>query len=173
MTKDYSEQLPKTVRVKTAYFERRREAAYKRAEEIGLASMMRSPSFAAFAAALAGRKLRPQWGVQVLCYGPGDYAGPHNDHHPESTQARHGYIDMHLSLAGPGVLRQFLVHAVGGHLSRIVDVATAGGITAYSLPLWHYTTPLEARPGAAAWAARRWVLLGTFLYASPKRIQPR
>jgi hypothetical protein len=173
MTRNYGERLPKTARLKTAYLEHRREPAYRRAEEIGLAAMLRSPSFGAFAAALAGRPLRRRWGIQVLCYGPGDYAGPHNDHHPEEPEARRGYIDVHLTLGGPGVERQWLVYAVGGHFSHIVNVATAGGVTAYRLPLWHYTTPLEARPGAADWAARRWVLLGTFLYASPKRIQPR
>jgi hypothetical protein len=42
-----------------------------------------------------------------------------------------------------------------------------GGITAYRLPFWHYATPLVAKPGRER-EARRWVLLGTFLFASPK-----
>ncbi len=163
MTRTYDERLPKTARLRTAYLERRRERAYRRAAEIGLVAMLRSESFAAFAAALAGRALRRHWGIQLLCYGPGDYAGPHNDHHPEEPAARHGYLDLHVSLSGRGVAQQWLVHAVQGHFSRIADVATAGGVTAYRLPLWHYTTPLVARDSAAA-AARRWVLLGTFLY---------
>jgi hypothetical protein len=164
MTADYGEQLPKTARMKTAFLERRRERAYRRAEEIGLVAMLRSPSFAAFATALAGRALRRQWGIQLLCYDPGDYAGPHNDHHPEQPAARGGYLDLHVSLCGRGVAHQWLVYAVQGHFSRIADVATAGGITAYRLPLWHYTTPLAAREGAAPETARRWVLLGTFLF---------
>jgi hypothetical protein len=164
MTRNYDERLPKTARLRTAYLERRRERAYRRAAEIGLVAMLRSESFAAFAAALAGRALRRRRGIQLLCYGPGDYAGPHNDHHPEEPAARHGYLDLHVSLSGRGVAQQWLVHAVQGHFSRIADVATAGGVTAYRLPLWHYTTPLVARDGAAAGAARRWVLLGTFLY---------
>jgi hypothetical protein len=166
MTRTYGEQLPKTARLRTAYLERRRERAYRRAQEIGLVAMLRSESFAAFAAALAGRTLRRRWGIQLLCYGPGDYAGPHNDHHPEEPAARRGYVDLHVSLSGRGVAQQWLVYAVQGHFSRIADVATAGGITAYRLPLWHYTTPLVARDGAAA-TARRWLLLGTFLYRSP------
>ena len=48
------------------------------------------------------------------------------------------------------------------HFSRI-ETAGPGRITAYRLPLWHYTTPLLARRGREA-EARRWVLLGTFLY---------
>jgi hypothetical protein len=164
MTRDYGELLPKTARVRTAFLERRRERAYRRSEEIGLVAMLRSESFAAFAAALAGRPLRPRWGIQLLCYGPGDYAGPHNDHHPEEPAARRGYLDLHVSLSGRGVAQQWLVYAVQGHFSRMADVATKGGVTAYRLPLWHYTTPLVARSGAPVETARRWVLLGTFLY---------
>jgi hypothetical protein len=167
MTRNYGELLPKTARVKTAYLERRRERAYRRAEEIGLVGLLRSESFVAFAAALAGRALRRRWGIQLLCYGPGDYAGPHNDHHPEEPAARRGYLDLHISLSGRGVVQQWLVYAVRGHFSRIVDVATAGGITAYRLPLWHYTTPLVAKARARPEEARRWLLLGTFLYRRP------
>lgn len=167
MTKNYGELLPKTARLRTAYLQRRRERAWRRATEIGLVAMLRSESFAAFAAALGGRALRRRWGIQLLCYRPGDYAGPHNDHHPEDAAARPGYLDLHVSLSGRGVAHQWLVHAVQGHFSRIVDVATAGGITAYRLPLWHYTTPLVAKPGVRSAEARRWVLLGTFLYRDP------
>ena len=120
------------------------------AERIGLARMMRSESFRAFAEALAGRKLRSGWGLQVLRYGPGDYAGPHNDHHPENADARQGYIDLHLSLCTPGVAHQWLVYSRAGHFSEIVSVAAPATVTAYRLPFWHYTTPLvgtrERRP---------------------------
>jgi len=167
MTRNYGELLPKTARVRTAYLERRREPAHRRAEEIGLVAMLRSESLAAFAAALAGRALRRRWGIQLLCYGPGDYAGPHNDHHPEEPAARGGYFDLHVSLCGRGVTQQWLVYAVQGHFSRIADVATSGGITAYRLPLWHYTTPLVAKACARPEETRRWLLLGTFLYRQP------
>ncbi|MDP1964136.1 MAG: hypothetical protein Q8K93_18285, partial [Reyranella sp.] len=79
MRHDYGEQLPKTSRARTIYFESRREPGVKPAEKLGLVRMMRSQSFRAFAEALAGRKLASGWGLQVLRYGPGDYAGPHND----------------------------------------------------------------------------------------------
>ncbi len=170
MTDNYAEQLPKTARLRTALLERRRERAYRAAEAIGLVAMLRSQSFAAFAAALAGRPLRRRWGIQLLCYGPGDYAGPHNDHHPEEPAARGGYLDLHVSLAGSGVAQQLLVYAVKSHFTEVANLATAGGITAYRLPLWHYTTPLVARPGAGTASARRWVLLGTFLYRQPRGI---
>lgn len=161
MRRDYSELLPKTSRARTIYFESRREAGVKAAERIGLARMLRSASFRAFAEALAGRRLAAKWGQQALRYGPGDYAGPHNDHHPENKAARGGYIDLHISLCSPGVAHQWLVYSRAGHFSEIVSVAHPASLTAYRLPFWHYTTPLVAKRGQEA---SRWVLLGTFLY---------
>lgn len=162
MRHDYGELLPKTSRAHTIYFESRREPGVKAAERIGLARMMRSASFRAFAEALAGRRLSAGWGLQVLRYGAGDYAGPHNDHHPENKDARGGYIDLHLSLCSPGVAHQWLVYSRAGHFSEIVSVAQPATVTAYRLPFWHYTTPLVTKRGKDA---ARWVLLGTFLYA--------
>jgi hypothetical protein len=159
MRRDYGELLPKTSRARTIFFDSRRESGVKAAERLGLAQMMRSASFRAFAEALVGRRLAANWGLQVLRYGPGDYAGPHNDHHPENPRARAGYIDLHLSLCTPGVAHQWLVYSRAGHFSEIVSVAGPATITAYRLPFWHYTTPLVGRANAA-----RWVLLGTFLY---------
>ncbi|GEP56807.1 hypothetical protein [Reyranella soli] len=161
MRHDYGELLPKTSRARTIYFESRRERGVKAAERIGLARMMRSASFRAFAEALVGRRLAAGWGLQVLRYGPGDYAGPHNDHHPENKDARSGYIDLHLSLCSQGVAHQWLVYSRAGHFSEIVSVAQPATVTAYRLPFWHYTTPLVAKRGKDA---ARWVLLGTFLY---------
>jgi hypothetical protein len=159
MRRDYGELLPKTSRARTIFFDSRREPGVKAAERIGLTRLMRSPSFKAFAEALAGRTLASGWGVQVLRYGPGDYAGPHNDHHPENKQAKTGYIDLHLSLCSPGVEHQWLVYSRAGHFSEIVSVARPATVTAYRLPFWHYTTPLVGSTSAA-----RWVLLGTFLF---------
>ena len=159
MQSDYGEKLPKTSRARTIYFESRREAGVKAAERIGLVRLMRSDSFRAFAEALAGRKLASGWGLQVLRYGPGDYAGPHNDHHPENKHAARGYIDLHVSFSA-GVEHQWLVLSRAGHFSEIVSVAGPATVTAYRLPFWHYTTPLVGTKGAA-----RWVLLGTFLFA--------
>jgi hypothetical protein len=162
MRRDYGELLPKTSRARTIFFDSRRESGVKAAERIGLAKMMRSQSFRAFAEALAGAKLASGWGQQVLRYGPGDYAGPHNDHHPENARARRGYIDLHVSLCTPSVQHQWLVYSRAGHFSEIVSIAGPATVTAYRLPFWHYTTPLVAKRGRAD--AARWVLLGTFLY---------
>lgn len=165
-TRNYQERLPKTARARTAYFERRTGRAWRSAERIGLIAMMRSDSFRAFAEILSGRALDRRFGQQVLCYGAGDYAGPHTDHHPEDARAASGYIDFHVSFGSADVAHQYLVYARDGHFSDMVDVNTPGGITAYRLPFWHYTTPLMPRPGRAD-AARRWVVLGTFLFDQP------
>src|SRR5262249_53077006 len=167
MREDYGELLPKTSRARTIYFDGRREPGAREAERIGLVRLLRSQSLRAFAEALAGRKLATRWGLQVLRYGPGDYAGPHNDHHPENAAARGGYIDLHLSLCSPGVAHQWLVYSRGGHFSEIVSLAGPASITAYRLPFWHYTTPLVAKPGARN--PVRWVLLATFLYRAASR----
>lgn len=159
-TRNYQERLPKTVRVATANIDAARAKATRIADEIGLTAMMRSQSYLEFAAKLAGRALDPAFGRQVLRYAPGDYAGPHTDHHPEEPRAKGGYFDLHLTFAGGGAKRQLLVYAKDGHLTETVDIAVAGGVTAYRLPFWHYTTPLEGGNRAT-----RWVVLGTFFYA--------
>ena len=169
MTRNYAELLPKTALVWTAYLESSREAAWEAAEEIGLVDLLQSASFLRFAEAIAGRPLRGKWGQQVLCYGAGDYSGPHNDHHPEDTEARDGYLDLHLSFVTNAVKAQRLVYAKAGHFSHEVDVARDGLVSAYRLPFWHYTTPLLAKRGGMD-AARRWVLLGTFLYKAPPKL---
>jgi hypothetical protein len=168
MQENYGELLPKTMRASTATFERKRGRAWQAAEAIGLVAMLGSQSFRAFAEAIAGRALAKPWGMQALCYGPSDYAGPHNDHQPENPKAKQGYIDIHLSLASRDVAQQFLVYAQSGHFTKMESVTKPSRITAYRLPLWHYTTPLAAKPGREA-SARRWVLLGTFLYAAAHR----
>jgi hypothetical protein len=163
MTHNYEEWLPKTVRVKTAYLEKKRAKAYLMAEEIGLIRLLKSVSFVHFAGAIAGKTLDKRGGQQVLCYGPGDYAGPHNDHHPQDAKAAKGYLDIHVSLVGPGVLNQYLIYAKSGHFTEMAPVHETGTITVYRLPFWHLTTPLQPKPKREA-EARRWVLLGTFLF---------
>jgi hypothetical protein len=164
MQHDYGELLPKTVRVRTATFSSRRSKSFQRAEEVGLHAMLQSESYFRFAQRLAGRPLKKGWGTQVLCYQQGDYAGPHNDHHPEDPAARNGYTDVHLTFCTDAVAAQSLVYERDGHFSEERSVVTVGGVTCYRLPFWHYTTPLRAKPKQDK-DARRWVLLGTFLDA--------
>lgn len=158
----YQERLPKTVRVHTGFLDHSDSKARARAEGSGLLRLLRSASFHAFAQRLSGYPLRRRWGLQALCYWPGDYSGPHNDHHPDEPLGRDGYTDLHLTFSLEGVGAQLLVYEKQGHLTEVASVATVGGVTCYRLPFWHYTTPLTARRGKAD-RCRRWVLLGTFL----------
>lgn len=163
-TQNYAERLSKAMRQRTTHLDNPRSAGFKAAEGIGLIAMLRSESYRALAAALAGRTLKRKYGLQAIAYAAGDYAGPHTDHHPEDAAAARGYLDMHLSFATPGVRDQYLIYARAGHFSEMVEVTRSGLVTAYRLPFWHYTTPLRAKPRQDA-VARRWVLLGTFLFA--------
>ena len=158
----YREKLPKTVRVRTAMLDEDESPALKVAEQAGLIAMLRSASFHAFAEALSGYPLRKQWGLQALCYLPGDYSGPHNDHHPDEPLGRDGYTDLHLTFATDDVDHQWLVYEKQAHLTEIESIRSCGGVTCYRLPFWHYTTPMVAKRGRES-KARRWVLLGTFL----------
>ncbi|WP_298724116.1 hypothetical protein [uncultured Ferrovibrio sp.] len=162
-TQNYAERLPKVMRQRTTYLDNPRSAGFKAAESIGLIAMLRSASYRAFAGALAGRALKRKYGLQAIAYATGDYAGPHTDHHPEDPEAAKGYLDVHLSFATAAVRDQYLVYAKAGHFTEMVEVTRSGLVTAYRLPFWHYTTPLRAKPRQDE-AARRWVLLGTFLF---------
>ena len=162
MTKNYSERLPKAVRVRTAMMASARSKGSQHAAEIGLTALLRSDSFHALAEALSGHRLRSRRGTQILCYQARDYTGPHNDHHPEGPDAKGGYVDLHLGFANAAVDHQWLVYEHEGHLTQVQSVALIGGVACYRLPLWHYTTPLAPRLGQVE-EARRWVLLGTFL----------
>ncbi|MBL8910847.1 MAG: hypothetical protein JNM17_09115 [Archangium sp.] len=135
--------------------------ARKLSDEIGLTKMCFSESFHRFCEALAGERLAPVNSGQVLNNRRGDYAGPHTDHHPDDAALENGYVDVHLTFCTPGVREQFIVYQRDGHLSAIEPIAVSGTITAYRLPLWHYTTPLQTSTPED----RRWLVLATFPFA--------
>lgn len=167
MTKNYSDQLPKTVRVKTAILNSSRSKAVEAARQCGLASLMGSKSILNVAQRATTPPLRSDfWGTQVICYEAGDYSGPHNDHHPERDEIRNGFLDLHVMFSNDGVAAQSLVYEEKGFLSSVRDVTSRAAIAVYRLPFWHYTTPLVARAGRES-DARRWLLLGSFDYDPP------
>lgn len=174
MTENYSEALRKTVRVRTATFNSPRSQVLAAAEAIGLGPMLASESFRRFAEVVVGEPMRRDWwGRQVICYEPGDYSGPHNDHHPEHAQVANGFVDVHVMFSNDAVASQLLVYEEHGFLSKSHEVAGSAGIAVYRLPFWHYTTPLTARPGREH-EARRWLLLGSFDFEPPpKRLRYR
>ncbi len=172
MKTDYSEELSKTMRVKTALFNSRRSKALDAAREIGLDTMMSSASFRRVAQSVTRPTLSADYcGRQVICYESGDYSGPHNDHHPEEEGTRNGFIDLHIMFSNDAVAQQLLVYEERRFLSMAHEVSGRPSIAVYRLPFWHYTTPLMARRGQEG-KARRWLLLGTFDYDPPlKRLQ--
>jgi hypothetical protein len=161
MKRNYSEALTKTLRIKTAYFQRRSAHAHQAAERVGLLPMMRSSTFTDFAEVVTGLTLDRNLNIQLICYDQGDYSGPHNDHHPEDESIKRGFVDFHVMFTNRAVAHQYLIYAERGHFSKIVDVNVQGGISIYKLPFWHYTTPLAGKPGHER-DARRWLLLGTY-----------
>jgi len=174
MKENYSESLRKTVRVRTATFNSNGSKVLAVADKIGLGRMLKSETFRRFAEVVVGEPLRRDWwGRQVICYEPGDYSGPHNDHHPEHEQVANGFVDVHIMFSNDAVASQLLVYEEHGFLSKSHEVAGRSGIAVYRLPFWHYTTPLIARPGREH-EARRWLLLGSFDFdPPPKRLRYR
>jgi len=163
MKHNYTEMLNKNLRLKTTFMSER-SRAYRVAKDLGLVRMMQSESLVRTAETVTGFALRRSSTLQVICYGPGDYTGPHNDHHPEDPDFRDGYVDVQLTLIGPGIAQQFLVYENDGYLTEVAEVGQAG-IAIYHLPFWHYTTPLVPRQRTA----RRWVLLATFAIERNRR----
>ena len=169
MEENYTDSLRKTVRVRTATFNSRSSQALAAADAIGLGPMLKSESFRRFAEAIVGEPLRRNhWGRQVICYEPGDYSGPHNDHHPEHASVKNGFVDVHIMFSNDAVSSQLLVYEEHGFLSQAHEVAKPSGIAVYRLPFWHYTTPLIARRGRES-EARRWLLLGSFDFDPPPK----
>lgn len=164
MKRNYSESLPKTVRVRTAMLNSARSKALDAARECGLSQMMSSKSFLRVAQNATTPPLRSDWWArQVICYETGGYSGPHNDHHPEEQAIRNGFIDLHVMFSNDDVAAQSLVYEERGYLSNSHDITARAAIAIYRLPFWHYTTPLVAKPRREA-TARRWLLLGSFNY---------
>ena len=152
--------LPKVARMlSTPHDAQVGDDTWKRAEGCGLIAMLGSPSYVRFVAALCGHPVDGPAGMQAFCFRPGDYAGPHTDHHPDDPGTRDGYTDVHLTFCSEGVEQQYLVYANGRHFSKMVDLSRSGTVTAYRLPIWHYTTPMQGAEGA-----RRWLVLGTFTH---------
>jgi hypothetical protein len=153
MTRNYSEALSKSLRNHTAMLNDPRSAASKAAKAIGLTAFLTSPSLKDFAERVSGFELAQSPGLQVICYHPGDYVGPHNDHHPEEPHLRDGYVDLQITLTNDDVAHQSLLYD---------DIAIPSGVSVSHLPFWHQVTPLQPRRGREA-TARRWLLLASFV----------
>jgi hypothetical protein len=161
LKENYSEKLPKTMRIRTADLDARSGKAKRVAASLGLTAALKSDELRRFGERVTGKKLQPDPACQVICYEPGDYSGPHTDHHPEQRELRDGYIDIHIMLSSPKVASQLLVYErQQGMLNEVAEIGKGMSIAVYQLPFWHYTTPMLARPGVDD--ARRWLLLASY-----------
>jgi hypothetical protein len=169
---NYSERLPKTMRVRTADLDSKSGEAKRVAASLGLISALKSDELRRFGERVTGKKLHPDPGCQVICSEPGDYSGPHTDHHPEEPELRDGYVDIHIMLSSPKVASQLLVYErQNGMLNEVAEIGRGMSIAVYQLPFWHYTTPMLARPGFED--ARRWLLLASYFIDREKPKQLR
>lgn len=164
LKKNYTEKLGKSMKMKSAELNSKNSIAYKAARDIGLIDMLSSASYKAMGEVLLGAKFGCSSGQQVICYGHGDYVSPHNDHHPEDENSKHGYFDIQLMLSNKFVKYQWLVYEKKGFLNSMADITAPSGISVYRLPFWHYTTPLIADSRKLN-EARRWLLLHSFEYS--------
>lgn len=161
MKKNYTEQLGKSMKMKTAELNAPSSNAYRMAQEIGLIDMLSSESYKLMGEVLMGSKFGDSVGKQVICYQHGDYVSPHNDHHPEDANLKHGYFDIQLMLSNKYVKHQWLVYEQNGFLNQTIDITSLSGIAVYRLPFWHYTTPMMAKKHHHE-SAKRWLLLHSF-----------
>jgi hypothetical protein len=162
MRENYSERLPKTMRCKTTLLAGKRNKAWHIVDSLGIIELLKSEKLRVLGEQVTGRKLERDPGVQILCYEPGDFSGPHNDHHPEEKHLRDGYVDIHIALSEPNVKSQLLVYEkMPGLLNAVEDVGHGSIILVYQLPFWHYVTPLISRREGLR--ARRWLLLASFI----------
>lgn len=167
LKENYSEELPKTMRIRTADLDAKSGKAKRVAAALGLIAALKSDELRRFGERVTGKKLHPDPGCQVICYEPGDYSGPHTDHHPEDREYRDGYVDIHIMLSSPRVASQLLVYERRrGMLNEVEEIGKGMSIAVYQLPFWHYTTPMLARPGVDN--ARRWLLLASYVVDRPK-----
>jgi hypothetical protein len=170
LKKNCSEQLPKTMRIRTADLDAKSGKAKRVAASLGLMVALKSDELRGFGERVTGKKLLEDPACQVICYEPGDYSGPHTDHHPEQREYRDGYVDIHIMLSSPKVASQLLVYERQGWLNEVEEIGKGMSIAVYQLPFWHYTTPMLARPGVDD--ARRWLLLASYVVDRSKTRSP-
>ena len=164
MKRNYTEQLGKTMKMKTIDLNNVRTKSYKLALDTGLIEMLHSASYKKMGEMLLTASFGAPVGNQLICYEDSGYVSPHNDHHPEDKHLKAGYYDIQLMLSNNYVTNQFLVYEEHGFLNKAVDISTLSGIAVYRLPFWHYTTPLMAKKNFES-KAQRWLLLGSYEFA--------
>jgi hypothetical protein len=172
MKENFAEALPKTMRNSSISLNSSRSSAFTKARKIGLINLLRSSTLREFAEVVSGFPLEDDPGLQLIRYRRGDYVGPHNDHHPEDSNLRKGYVDLQITLTSANVLRQCLLYECGGYLNKSLEVGLASGVSISLLPFWHQVTPLEIKSGSGD-KAHRWLLLVSFEIAKNRMRERR
>ena len=168
LRRNFTETLPKTFRNETVSLNSTRSGASMVAKKIGLLQMLGSKSLHALAQEISGYELEARPGFQVSRYKPGNFIGPHNDHHPEDKHLRDGYIDFQVTLTSQAVANQYLIYENNGVLNNIVDMSIPSGLAIAHLPFWHQVTPLIAKKGRET-EAERWLIMVSFNKAEPPK----
>lgn len=159
---NYADLLPKTIRFHTADLCVESSRARSIADLLGITSLLDFDELRKFGERVTGKSLAPEPGRQVICYKPGDFSGPHNDHHPEDEDYRKGYVDIHITLSPSSVSSQLLIYERShGLLNEVEEVGKGLSVAVYQLPFWHYVTPLLARSKSPP--PYRWLLLATYI----------
>ena len=162
LKKNFSEKLGKTISNKSLILNSKSSKGFKAARGIGLTDFLNSAALRTTIESCTGKKLLPGPGMQVLCYAHGDYVSPHNDHHPEDSHLRKGYIDVHFMFSNRHVAHQFLIAQNGNHLNQVNDLCVPSSAAVYQLPFWHQVTPLQAKPKQET-KARRWLIMASYV----------
>jgi hypothetical protein len=159
---NYADLLPKTLRFHTADLCVESGKARSIADSLGITALLASNELRKFGERVTAKSLVPEPGRQVICYKPGDFSGPHNDHHPEDDDYRKGYVDIHIMLSPSSVRSQLLIYERSrGLLNEVEEVGKGLSVAVYQLPFWHYVTPLLARSKSPP--PYRWLLLATYI----------
>ncbi len=163
---NYGEKIHKVMRVKTFRIENSKHEALWNSYQL---EQLVSPQLARkVCEKLFQCKFRKEVGKQIVSYFEGDYFGPHNDHHPELPHMKNGYVDFHYYVNHADVEYQMLVHEDRGHLNKFYSLNHFAGLNVYRLPFWHYTSPLQVKPGSSKKAAR-WIIMYTFYFEQPTK----
>lgn len=161
LRRNYTEKLGKVILNGSLMLNNSRSGGYAAARQIGLVEFLQSSNLKQWAEKITGFSLYARPSMQVLCYEPGDYVSPHNDHHPEQEHLKDGYIDIHFMFSNSAVESQYLYYEKDHHMNRGVPISLPCSIAVYYLPFWHYTTPMTAQEGREK-EAIRWVVLASY-----------
>lgn len=143
----------------------------------GIYDFFKSDSVMQFAERVTGYPLTRDManGILLVCYTHGDYISPHTDvrwSHDAGWSKENkslGYVNIYMSFPNDAVQEQWIVVQNGRQLNKVYGGRPPlnGNITVDRLPYWHYSTPLQGKPGSEH-EARRWLLMVSYAIDSTR-----